>query len=463
MKVSQIGLITTKITKLDDQFPVQDLLIQTGQIEQYSSGVYAYGHIPYLVKKRLDNIISNVLTKYGCSELSLPLLQPEYIWEESGRLEKYVKDGVMFRCLTDNGNFCLAPTAEEAVVAYAKNRLSSYKNLPVTYFQIGQKFRNEIRTRGFLLRGRSFDMMDAYSFSKDSDDLDIQYKKMKNAYLDIFNQLGLKVQPVGADSGAIGGAKSEEFMCVSDIGEDNILFDEVSGKAFNSELLERDDYKSYLRETYGINNFDKLKTRKAVELGHIFQLGDKYSKSMNATFDDIDGRPKHFVMGCYGIGVSRTLAMVYENSLVKNNQNRFDGISLPLNITPYTLYLIPKLDDNDKTNKSLAIYDTLTQNNVPILYDDRENITIGAKIKDSKIVGTPYMAVFGKTLDEGYVTVESTKTGEKYNMSLVELVSYFTQLEDLRYKGYTLEDLIQKNKNLNSESQEMELNKKHIL
>ena len=207
MKVSQIGLISKKIKKLDEQFPVQDMLIQTGQLEQFSSGIYAYGHIPFLVKKNIDTIVSRVLTKYGCSELSLPLLQPEGIWVESGRLDRYVSDDVMFRCLTSKGNFCLAPTAEEAVVEYARSRLKSYKNLPVTYFQIGQKFRNEIRTRGYLLRGKAFDMMDAYSFGKDEDDLNVEYDNIKKAYFEIFNNLGLKVQTVGADSGAIGGKK----------------------------------------------------------------------------------------------------------------------------------------------------------------------------------------------------------------------------------------------------------------
>ena len=278
MKVSNIGLITRKLTNLDQQFPVQDMLLQTGQLEQYSSGIYAYGHIPYLVKKNIEKIISDTLTKYGCSELSLPLLQPESIWEKSGRLERYVTEDVMFRTKTKYGNFCLAPTAEEAIVEYAKARLTSYKQLPTTYFQIGPKFRNEIRTRGYLLRGKAFDMMDAYSFGKNKQDLDVEYERIKKAYLEIFEKLRLKVQPVGADSGAIGGSKSEEFMCVSDIGEDNILFDEISGKAFNSELLEREDYEKYLLDNYGISNTTKLVSRKAVELGHIFQLGDKYSK-----------------------------------------------------------------------------------------------------------------------------------------------------------------------------------------
>ena len=128
MRVSNIGIIETKIKKLDEQFPVQDMLYQTGQIDQFSSGVYAYGHIPFLVKKNINNIIIDKLTKYGCSLINLPILQPESIWIESGRLERYVNDDVMFRCITNKGNYCLAPTAEEAVVKFAKNRLISYKN-----------------------------------------------------------------------------------------------------------------------------------------------------------------------------------------------------------------------------------------------------------------------------------------------------------------------------------------------
>ena len=429
MKVSQIGLISKKISKLDDQFPVQDMLLQTGQLEQYTSGVFAYGHIPFLVKKNIDNIISKVLTKYGCSELSLPLLQPEKIWKESGRLEHYVSEGVMFQAKTKNGNYCLAPTAEEAVVSYAKPRLTTYKQLPATYFQIGQKFRNEIRTRGYLLRGKAFDMMDAYSFGKNKQDLDIEYERIKKAYLEIFKELGLEVQPVGADSGSIGGSKSEEFMCLSEIGEDTILFDGESGRAFNSELLDRDDYREYLLQTYGIKNTDSLIKRRAVELGHIFQLGDKYSKSMNGTFIDKDGKVRNYVMGCYGIGVSRTLAMVYENSVILKN-DKFDGISLPLNIAPYSIYIIPKLDDENKASIANKIYNELVDMDIPVLYDDRTEASIGAKIKDSRIVGTPYTVVFGKSLDNGIVEIENNRTGEKRAIALEDFVSFCSKLNE---------------------------------
>ena len=442
MKVSNIGLIETKIKKLDEQFPVQDMLLQTGQIEQFASGIYAYGHIPFLVKKNINDIIINTLTKYDCSLINLPLLQPESIWISSGRLDRYVNDDVMFRCLTDKGNFCLAPTAEEAVVEFAKSRLTSYKNLPTTYFQIGEKFRNEIRTRGYLLRGKSFEMMDAYSFGKDEIDLNAEYERIKEAYMEIFSELGLNVQPVGADSGAIGGAKSEEFMCVSRIGEDSILYDKTTGKLINSELLEKENAKEYIKETYGIMDLSNLEVRKACELGHIFQLGEKYSKSMNASYIAADGKQKHYSMGCYGIGVSRTLAMVYENSLVRNEKNEFSSISLPINITPYSIYIIAKTDDKNKLEYAEKMYELLIHEGVTVLFDDRDFLSIGTKLKDSKVTGIPYTCVLGKTLDEGYVTIENNKFGTKLNVSINDIVDILKQFEILRKKKISIEDIV---------------------
>ena len=439
MKVSQIGLISKKITNLDKQFPVQDMLLQTGQVEQFSSGIYAYGHIPYLVEKSIELLISKTLTKYNCSILSLPFLQPENTWQESGRLEKYISEDVMFRCLTDKGNYCLAPTAEEAIVKYAKNRLTSYKQLPVTYFQIGEKFRNEIRTRGYLLRGKSFTMMDAYSFGRNQKDLDEEYENIKKAYLEIFNTLGLKVEPVGADSGAIGGNKSEEFMCISDIGEDNILYDASTGTSFNEELLERPDYQEYLKNNYGINDTTTLKKRKAVELGHIFKLGDKYSKTMNATYIDEFSQNKNYIMGCYGIGVSRTLAMLYENSIVTKD-NKFTGIALPINISPYLIYIIPKDDDSEKLNIATSVYQELSTNEVPVLYDDRINLSIGSKIKDSQILGIPYTVVFGKTLEDNHLEIENNKTHEKIKIELNELIPILKKLSHNR--NTTIENIL---------------------
>ena len=432
MKVSNIGLISKKLEKLDEQFPVQDMLVQTGQLYQYTSGIYAFGHIPFLLEKKINQIICETLTKHGCSELSLPLLQPEQIWEESGRLKRYVEDGVMFRSLTKNGNYCLAPTAEEAIVAFARTRLKTYKQLPATYFQIGPKFRNELRARGFLLRGKSFDMMDAYSFGRNKDELETEYQNIKKAYFEIFEKLCIPVIPVGADSGAIGGAKSEEFMTISEIGEDIVYYDENTKKAFNSELLEKNDWQQYLSENYGITNFEKLSQKRTVELGHIFQLGEKYSSAMNGLFVDDDGSQKPYVMGCYGIGVSRTLALIYENSIVKKD-GKFDGIALPVELSPYTFYFVTKNDDAEKTELANQIYENLQTKNVEILFDDRKDVSIGMKIKDSKICGTPFTVVFGRSLDDGYLEVENNKTGEKQTVKLEEFEKFCFEVADKKY------------------------------
>lgn len=421
MKVSGIGLITQKIKDLDEQFPVQDMLLRTGQIEQYAGGIYAFGHIPYLVEQNIKKIIVDVLTKHNCTQLSLPVLQPEKIWAESGRLQKYIDNGQMFRCLTDKGNFCLAPTAEEAIMEFVKRRLTSYKNLPAVFFQIGDKFRNEIRHRGFLLRGKSFEMLDAYSFSKTQEEQNVIYNEMKIAYSEIFEQLELQVQPVCADNGDIGGKKSEEYMCVSEIGEDNVLFNSETGVALNSELLDREDASKYLLETYGFENTDSLVSKKAVELGHIFDLGKQYSESMGGTYVASDGSMQHYIMGCYGIGVSRTLALVYESSILKKD-GQFDGICLPKSVAPYALYIIPKTDNTEKYALAEKLYQELEDNNIRVLFDDRTEMSVGAKIKDSRLTGVSFIAIIGNSVDNGYIELENIKTGEKSQVKIEEFV-----------------------------------------
>lgn len=441
MKVSKIGLITRKNMELDNLYPIQDMLIKTGQIEQFGSGVYAYGHIPLLVSKKINDIIRKNLKKIDCVEVSLPLLQPENIWKESGRLENYVKEDVIFRCLSDNGNYCLAPTAEEAMVVYARNRLQSYKNLPVTFFQIGSKFRNEIRTRGYLLRGKAFEMMDAYSFGKNDEDLENDYKKIKKAYFDIFEELGITVIAVNADNGSIGGSKSEEFMSISDIGEDVIIHDNRDNQYYNKEVINNDILK----------NNDNFETKKALELGHIFQLGTKYSSSMNASFVDENMDYKNYIMGCYGIGTSRTLAYIYEKSIIKDKNNKFNGISLPVNLAPYSVYLIPKIDDVNKYKQSLYIYKELIEKGVDVLYDDRLNLSIGAKIKDCKVTGTPYFVVLGNKLDENIIEIENSITGQKIEANIEEFINLFEKYQNRDNKKANLEEFI-KNDYIKSKS-----------
>lgn len=421
MKLSQAGIGTMRINNLDEMYPAQDILMQSGQLVQFGAGIMSYGNIPFLIKRKVESVIEEVLNKYGCIQVSLPTLQPDLIWKNSGRWDKYVEDGTMLVIESDKGDFCLAPTAEEAVVEFAKEKLKSYKHLPVTFYQIGEKYRNEIRTRGYLLRGKSFTMMDAYSFNEQEQDLVETYNNIRSAYMEIFEKLGLKVIPVVADNGAIGGKKSEEFMIISPIGEDTILYDEETGIGLNTEILEREDYKEYLEKEYGIKDISRLQEKRTIELGHIFQLGTRYSEMMNANYTNKEGKLQNYYMGCYGIGVSRTVATIYENSIIKK-ENKIDGIALPLEIAPYKVQIIAKIENEEKKQEAEKLYENLQKIGIKAIIDDRTNISIGAKIKDCKVLGTPYMVVLGDKVETGKMEFEDLKTGEKEIISKEELI-----------------------------------------
>ena len=427
MKLSQAGMGTIKLNNLDEMYPVQDILLQTGQLVQYGTGIYAYNNIPLLVKRNVEKIVTEKLNKYGCIEVLLPTLQPEKMWKDSGRYDHYVEEGVMLTVESDKGNFCLGPTAEEAVVEFAREKLRSYKTLPVTFYQIGEKYRNEIRTRGYLLRGKSFPMMDAYSFNLSEEDLANTYQNIRKAYLEIFETIGLKAIPVAADNGAMGGKKSEEFMLLAPIGEDTILYDPETGIALNTEILERENYEEYLEKEYGITDISRLEKRKAIELGHIFQLGTKYSETMNGTYTAQDGKQALYYMGCYGIGISRTVATIYEESVLKDENGKVQGFVLPESVAPYKLQIIPKMDNEEKVKEANELYTKLSEKGIGAILDDRNIGSIGVKIKDCKVLGTPYMAVLGDKVESGKVELENVRTGEKEVVTIEELIAKFTK------------------------------------
>ena len=445
MKLSQSGLGTIRIENLDEMCPAQDLLLKSGQLVQHSAGIYSFNSVPLKLNQNIETIIKEILEKYGCQEVMLPILQPKALWTESGRWDRFIDDGIMFQINTEKADYALAPTAEEVVTDFAKCMLKSQKNLPVTYYQIAQKFRNEIRPRGYLLRGKAFSMMDAYSFDKDIEGLEESYAKLKKAYIEIFERLGLEAIPVAADSGAMGDSKSEEFMILSDIGEDTILVDLKTGKGLNIEILEREDYEIYLKEEYGIEDVSKLEKRKAIELGHIFQLGTKYSMAMKATYQDSENKEKEFQMGCYGIGVSRTLATIYERSLIRDNENNPKGIALPINLAPYLLQIVPKIDNAERFERANAIYEALKEHGVETILDDRIQVTIGAKMKDTRVLGTPFMAVFGDKTSKTEIEIENMATGEKTLMSEEELINELIRVDKARKEGYSNDlDIVKK-------------------
>ena len=429
MKLSQTGLGTIRVNNLDKSYPAQDTLLQTNQLVQYGTGIYAYNNVPLRLRQNVESVIRGVLDKYGCIEILLPTLQPTKLWEESGRLAKYIEEDVIMPVETDNGKFVMAPTAEEAVTEFVRGRITSYKNLPVILYQIGEKYRNEIRTRGYLLRGKTFPMMDAYSFDLNAEESAKAYQNIRKAYLEIFEILGLKVQPVAADSGAMGGNLSEEFMLESPIGEDTILIDKETGIAFNTEILEREDADEYLREKYGIKDKNNVEAKKSIELGHIFQLGTKYTESMNAKYIDQEGNEQLLYMGCYGIGVSRTVATIYEENVVTGKNGEAKGISLPVSVAPYLLQIIPK---EEKREIAQNLYNELMEANVPVILDDRAQGMLGAKIKDCLMLGTPYMLVIGDKQEEGKFEVENSKTGEKKIYTEEELIKEFVNINNSR-------------------------------
>ena len=423
MKLSNTGMGTTKLNNIDEMYPGQSILLQTGQLVQYGAGLFAYNTVPLLVRRNVEKIIIETLNKYDCIECLLPTLQPDTIWKNSGRYDTYVNDGTMLITESNKGIFCLAPTGEEAVLEFAREKLKSYKNLPATYYQIGEKYRNEIRTRGYLLRGKSFPMLDAYSFDVDEEGMKSSYERLRKAFLEIFDRIGMKVIPIVADNGDMGGKRSEEFMLISEQGEDKILYDEKTGIGLNTEILEREDYKEYLKSEYGIEDISNLKEIRTMELGHIFQLGTRYSEMMNGKFINQEGKESLYYMGCYGIGVSRTVAALYEQCLINDEKWGPCGFVLPESVAPFKVHIIPKMENEEKKTQAEKLYKELQENGIETILDDRENLTIGTKIKDCKVLGTPYMVVIGDKTENGKVELENVKTGEKEILTENELIN----------------------------------------
>ena len=422
MKLSQTGMGSVKLNNIDEMYPGQSILLQTGQLVQYGAGLFGYNTVPLLLRRKIEQIIVETLNKYGCIEVLLPTLQPDTIWKNSGRYDQYVNDGTMLITESSKGTFCLAPTGEEAMLEFAREKLKSYKNLPVTYYQIGEKFRNEIRTRGYLLRGKAFPMLDAYSFDVDAEGMAKSYENVRNAFLEIFEKIGLDVIPIVADNGAMGGKKSEEFMLISDQGEDKILYNEEKKIGLNTEILEKENYMEYLKEEYGIEDISDFKEIRTMELGHIFQLGTRYSEMMNGKYTDKEGKESLYYMGCYGIGVSRTLAALYEQCVIKDNKQNPCGFYLPEKIAPYKVQIVPKMDDEEKLKIAKDLYETLQKEGIGVILDDRDNVNIGAKIKDCKVLGTPNLIVIGDRTKGENLELENTKTGEKITVTKSELI-----------------------------------------
>ena len=542
------------------------LLARGGFIRKIAAGVYRYSPMMWRTLRKISQIVREEMDDAGGQELMLPIIQPMDLWEESGRAEGYLKAGIMFHLKDRRGGaMCLGPTHEEVITDLLRNTVDSYKQLPVTAYQIQNKYRDEFRPRFGLMRGREFIMKDAYSFDIDDVGLDASYQAMRAAYTKIFSRCGLQFVIVEADSGAIGGAASEEFMVTADTGEDALLTCPSCGYGANVERATSvlpegeaggDPVEMHLDETPGVTSVEKLtefcklpasrmvKTvlfeaafadedkvvaviirgdqdvndvkvlnavgalditvagdetvvrvtgakpgfagpvglegviliadesvkgmtnflcganqtdhhlldvnfgrdvdlppvhdlragqpgdtcarcgegtlggLRGIEVGHVFKLGTKYSEAMDASFTTKDGKAAPFVMGCYGIGVSRIAAAAVE-------QNHDDkGIVWPVPVAPYEVVVVPmKMDDDSVMQAAEKLYVDLRKAGVEAVLDDRPGRP-GPKLKDSELIGYPFRVICGRSLADGNVEVERRSEGEKQLMPLADTAAW---------------------------------------
>ncbi len=414
MKTSNLLLATQRENPSDAETISHKLMLKAGLIRQVASGVYNWLPLGVKVLRKVENIVRREMENSGAQEILMPMVQPGELWKESGRWQQYGQELLTFEDRHDR-EFCLGPTHEEVITDLCRNEIRSYKQLPVIFYQIQTKFRDEIRPRFGVMRSREFIMKDAYSFDLSEQQMDDSYQSMRDAYIKIFNSLGLDYRIVKADSGAIGGADSEEFHVLADSGEDLLAFSDKSDYAINAELLiesKSDQDPGSLEGQDSPDGKGKLKLKRGIEVGHIFKLGRKYSESMKLTIQSENGNI-HPEMGCYGIGISRIVAAAIEQS------HDDKGIIWSKEISPYTTALVeinPKGEENLK-NLCTQIYTSLKERGHEVLWDDRDQ-SAGVKFSDMELIGIPQMIIIGeKSFREN--KVEFKMRGEDKIVSLI--------------------------------------------
>ena len=397
----------------DSQVVSNSLMLKSGMIRKTASGIYTWLPLGLRVLNKVENIVREEMNNAGAHEVLMPMVQPKDLWDQSKRWNKFGPELLRFRDRHDR-DFCLGPTHEEVITDLIKNNVRSYKELPLNIYQIQTKFRDEIRPRYGVMRSREFLMKDSYSFHLSEEGLEETYQKMRKAYSNIFERIGLNFKIVKADSGAIGGDKSEEFHVLAENGEDTLAVSNSSDYAVNAELLLDDDQDS--KSLVGQKSPDGnglLEITKGIEVGHIFQLGKLYSENMNATVLDDSGSAKNMHMGCYGIGISRIVAAAIEQNFDEK------GIIWPKSISPFDLSIITIGADKDKNIEasSRKLYQDLSQKGFEAILDDR-NDGFGKKIKDSELIGVPISIVLGKNFTDNNEVEIIFRDGKKIPSAL---------------------------------------------
>jgi len=403
MKFSNSIIRTRKERAKDADSINADLLIRGNYIDQLASGIYTYLPLGLIVLNKIAQIIREEMTDIGGQEVLMPVLQPKENWQKTGRWES-VDDLYRFTSYYSKTELVLGPTHEEVVVPLAKKFIFSYKDLPKYIFQIQNKFRDERRAKGGLLRGREFMMKDLYSFHSTEDDLDNYYEKTSLAYEKIFNRVGIgdKTYKTFASGGSFS-QYSHEYQTESESGEDHIYLCKKCKVAVNKEILQE-------QSTCPECDSGDLQEIKAIEVGNIFKLKSKFSEPFKLNFKDSKGNDKPVVMGCYGIGLGRLMGAVVE---VSHDDN---GIIWPQSIAPYQIHLINLGAEERVVSETDKLYELLCGIGYEVLWDDRDE-TAGSKLFDADLLGMPVrLVISNKTIQQKSIEMRIRQSG------LVEII-----------------------------------------
>jgi prolyl-tRNA synthetase len=414
MQLSKYPLITYKETPVDAELTSHQLMLRAGLIKKLASGLFSWMPIGLKVLRKIEHIVREEMDRSGAYEVSMPAIQPADLWQETGRWEAY--GNLLLKMEDRQGRlFCFGPTHEEVITDIVRNELKTYRQMPVNFYQIQTKFRDEIRPRFGVMRAREFLMKDAYSFHLDQPSLDLEYENMGATYNTIFTRLGLDFRKVRADSGEIGGSVSHEYHVLADSGEDEIGYCDEEDYAANVEMIEGNT----------APNGGKLSFTRGIEVGHIFQLGDKYSKSMNCTVLNDKGDSIYPLMGCYGIGISRIMA-----SSIEQNHDE-SGIIWPEPLAPFQIIIVALNKNTEDTTltKSRKIYHQLKESGYEVLLDDR-NERAGVKFADADLLGIPKrLIVSERGLDNQTIELNFRDGKNKSDVPFEQLVDYLEKLD----------------------------------
>jgi prolyl-tRNA synthetase len=427
MRLSRYLLPTMKETPAEAQIVSHRLMLRAGMVRQTSAGIYAWLPLGLAVLRRIETIVREEQDRFGCQELLMPTIQSADLWRESGRYEDYGKEMLRIRDRHER-DLLYGPTNEEVITDLFRQSVRSYRDLPKLLYHIQWKFRDEIRPRFGVMRGREFLMKDAYSFDVDFASSKASYEKFFVCYLSTFARLGLKAIPVKAETGPIGGDLSHEFHVLAETGESELWADEaLLGIDLEATALGPDDdlaaFVDRVTSHYAAADemhkpeacpvpAGRLVTRRGIEVGHIFHFGTKYSEPMGALVTNAEGQAVPAVMGSYGIGVSRLVGAIIEAS------HDEAGIIWPDSLAPFTVGIVNlKSGDADCDRAAGDVYDTLTARGIATLLDDRDE-RAGAKFADMDLIGLPWQLVVGpRGLKAGTLELKRRATGERQELS----------------------------------------------